>query len=159
NGEKTGWFYIVVPQAAAMQIKPGNRKFFRARGTINGQSFSGLSLMPAGEGDFILPVNAVMRRRLKVGIGDVLHLSLEEDTDFKIDIPADLEICLSEDPRLIETFLNFSKAHRHYFINWINGARTEPTRTKRIALTMEAMDLGLDFGAMIRRDKARRQNG
>lgn len=159
HGEKTGWFYIIVPETTANQIKPGNRQFFRVRGAINGKEFGGIGVVPAGDGSFILPVNAGMRKTLQAGLGDVLHLSVEEDTDFKITIPADLEICLAEDPRLLENFMEFNRANRNYFINWINGAKTEPTRTKRIAMTVEAMELGLDFGAMIRRDKARRQNG
>lgn len=158
NGEKSGWFYVVVPMEIAAEIKPGNRKFLRVRGTINSREFSGLGLLPAGSGDFILAVNAGMRKALKAGTGDVLHFSLEEDKEFKITMPADLEICLAEEPRLLETFLKFNKANQNYFFNWINQAKTEPTRTRRIAMTVEAMELGLDFGAMIRRDQARRQN-
>lgn len=157
KGEKTGWYYVAIPQEVALRIKPDNRKFFRVRGTINGHGFSGLGLIPTGEGDFILPVNAGMRKTLEAGLGDVLHLDVEEDTDFRIDMPEDLEICLAEDPRLLENFMKFNRSTRNYFINWINGAKTEPTRTKRITLTVEAMDLGLDFSAMIRRDKARRE--
>lgn len=159
NGEKTGWFYILVPRETALRIKPENKQFFRIRGEINGCEFSGLGLIPMGDGDFILAVNAEIRKRLEAGLGDMLQLNVEEDTDFKISIPADLEVCLADDPRLLGNFMKFNKANQNYFINWINGAKTEPTRTKRIAMTVEAMELGLDFGAMIRRDKARRQNG
>lgn len=157
NGEKSGWFHLVVPGEVADQLKPGNRRFFRVRGTINGHEYTGLGLLPAGDGSFILAVNASIRKALKAALGDVLHLNVEEDTDFEITIPADLELCLSEEPHLLERFLKFNKSNRNYFINWINSAKTEPTRTRRIAMTMEAMELGLDFGAMIRRDKARRQ--
>ncbi|HEY9559178.1 MAG TPA: YdeI/OmpD-associated family protein [Anseongella sp.] len=159
NGEKTGWFYIVVPEATARKIKADNRQFFRVRGTINGREFAGLGLIPTGDGGFILAVNAGIRKTLEAGLGDMLQLSVEEDTDFEITTPADLEICLADDPRLLENFMKFNKANRNYFINWINGAKTEPTRTRRIAMTVEAMELELDFGAMIRRDKARRQSG
>lgn len=157
NGEKSGWFYLVIPETTAGRLKPDNRKFFRIRGTINGRPYRGLGLLPAGDDSFILAVNASIRKELKVGLGDVLHLNMEEDTEFEITTPADLEICLAEEPHLLEKFLSFNKANRNYFINWINAAKTEPTRTRRIAMTVEAMELGLDFGAMIRRDKARRQ--
>lgn len=157
NGEKSGWFYLIVPGTVASQLKPGNKRFFRVRGTINGREYTGLGLLPAGDGDFILAVNASLRKALKAGLGDVLHLNVEEDTDFVITTPADLELCLSEEPHLLERFLKFNKSNRNYFINWINSAKTEPTRTRRIAMTVEAMELGLDFGGMMRRDKARRQ--
>lgn len=153
-----GWAYIDVPQAIAEQMKPGYRQVYRVRGEIDGQSFSGLALMPKGAGDYILAINGVMRKALKKGVGDILSLRLEEDREFVIEIPEDLEICLSDDEGdLLGRFRALSKSHRNYFLNHINGAKTEPTRAKRIAMTVEAMSLGLDFGAMIRLDKARRQ--
>ncbi len=155
-----GWAYIEVPREIAERVKRDYRQGYRVRGEIDGHPFSGLFLMPKGEGDYILPINGGMRRTLKKGVGDRLSLRLEEDRDFQITVPEDLEICLSDDEAgLMERFMALPKAHRNYFLNYINGAKTEPTRTKRIAMTVEAMALGLDFGAMIRRDKARRQRG
>ncbi|PPL04706.1 YdeI/OmpD-associated family protein [Parapedobacter indicus] len=156
----TGWAYIDVPQTISEQLKPGCRQVYRVRGEIDGQSFSGLALMPKGEGVFILAINGTMRKMLKKGVGDFLSLRLEEDREFVIEIPEDLEICLSDDEgNLMERFKALPKSHRNYFLNHINGAKTEPTRAKRIAMTVEAMAMGLDFGAMIRLDKARRQRG
>src|SRR3546814_4228113 len=71
NGEKTGWFYIVVPEATARKIKADNRQFFRVRGTINGREFAGLGLIPTGDGGFILAVNAGIRKTLEAGLGEI----------------------------------------------------------------------------------------
>jgi len=153
-----GWAYVEVPYAIANRIKSDYKQVYRVRGQIDGHVFSGLALMPMGEGDYFLAINGTMRRVLKKGVGDLLALVLEEDGDFRIEIPEDLEICLlDEDENLMEKFMALAKSHRNYFIKYIAEAKTEPTRTKRIAMTVEAMDLGLDFGAMIRLDKARRQ--
>ncbi|SEL07406.1 YdeI/OmpD-associated family protein [Parapedobacter koreensis] len=154
-----GWAYIDVPQGIADRLKPGYRQVYRVRGEIDGHPFSGLSLMPKGAGDYILAINSGMRKVLEKGVGDTLSLRLEEDHEFVIEIPEDLEICLLDDAEdLLGRFMGLPKSHRNYFINHINGAKTEPTRTKRIAMTVEAMAMGLDFGAMIRLDKARRRN-
>jgi len=159
KGEKSGWSYIEIPQALATSLKPGYKRSFRVRGTIDGQAFSGLALIPMGEGDFILPINASMRALLKKSTGDVLQLALEEDVNFNIEIPADLELCLEQEgPELLDRFKALANSRRNYFINYINEAKTEPTRAKRIAMTVEAMMLGLDFGAMIRLSKSRRSN-
>lgn len=153
-----GWAYVKVPQAVAFGIKPDYKQAYRVRGQIDDQSFAGLALMPMGEGDYYLAINGAMRRILTKDVGDVLALSLEEDTDFKIDMPADLEICLLDDEAdLMGRFMALANSHRNYFTKYINEAKTEPTRTKRIAMTLEAMALALDFGAMIRLDKKRRQ--
>jgi len=155
-----GWAYVDVPQAIANQLKPGYKQVFRVRGEIDGHVFSGLALMPKGEGDYFLAINGRIRRVLGKGVGDVLSLSLEEDKDFTIELPEDLEVCLLDDEDdLMGRFMALAKSHRNYFIKYITEAKTEPTRTKRIAMTVEAMTLGLDFGAMIRLDKARRQHG
>ncbi len=153
-----GWSYIEVPQTIAQQIKPDYKQVYRVRGEIDGQPFSGMALMPMGEGDYILPINGEMRKVLKKKVGDILSLRLEEDTDFKIEIPEDLEICLLDDEvDLMARFMALAKSHRNYFIKYINEAKTEPTRAKRIAMTVEAMILRIDFGAMIRLEKSRRQ--
>lgn len=157
KGEKSGWSYIEVPQALAARMKPGCKRSFRVRGIIDGHAFTGMALVPMGNGDFILPINGGMRKLLRKAAGDVLELALEEDVDFKIEIPDDLEVCLAqEDETLMERFMALAKSHRNYFINYINDAKTEPTRTKRIVMTVEAMALGLDFGAMIRLNKSRK---
>ena len=155
-----GWAYIDVPQTISERLKPGCRQVYRVRGEIDGQSFAGLALMPKGEGDYILAINGAMRRMLKKDVGDFISLRLEEDREFIIEMPEDLEICLSDDEgNLIERFNALPKSRRNYFLNHINGAKTEPTRARRITMTVEAMAMGLDFGAMIRLDKARRQRG
>lgn len=154
-----GWAYVEVPYVLANQIKADYKQFYRVRGQIDGQAFAGLALMPMGDGNYYLAINGTMRRALRKGVGDVLALSLAEDKDFKITIPEDLEICLlDEDGDLLGKFMALAMSHRNYFIKYITDAKTEPTRTKRIAMTVEAMTLDIDFGAMIRLDKARRQN-
>ncbi|QNL49663.1 DUF1905 domain-containing protein [Olivibacter sp. SDN3] len=158
KGEKTGWSYIEIPAKLAAQIKPDYRRSFRVKGCLDDVEVAGLALTPMGDGDFILALKATLRKQLKKAEGDYLRIQLEEDTTFKIDLPDDLEICLCEEELWLERFMSLAKSHRNYFINWINEAKTEPTRTKRIALTVEAMEKQLDFGAMIRMDKARRNS-
>ena len=154
-----GWAYVDVPQAIANQLKPDYKRAFRVRGKIDGHAFAGLALMPKGEGDYYLAINRTMRRVLGKDVGDTLSLNLEEDKDFQIIMPEDLEICLlDEEGDLMDKFMALNKSRRNYFINHINGAKTEPTRIKRIAMTVEAMILGLDFGAMIRLEQSRRRN-
>ncbi len=154
-----GWAYIEVPRAIADQLNPDYKQVYRVRGEIDGQVFSGLALMPKGEGDYMLAINGRMRKALKKGVGDMLFLRLEEDKDFTIEMPEALEVCLLDDEaNLMARFMALAKSHRNYFIKHINEAKTEPTRIKRIAMTVEAMTLGLDFGAMIRLEKARRRN-
>jgi Domain of unknown function (DUF1905) len=65
QGEKTGWIYIAVPSEIALQIKPNNKKAFRVKGKIDAMEIKSVALLPMGNGDFIIPINATMRKVLK----------------------------------------------------------------------------------------------
>lgn len=153
NGEKTGWSYVFVPEAIAHQIKPEDKRGFRVRGQIDNLEISGKSLLPMGGGDFILPLDGKIRRQLRKEAGSKVILSLEHDADFKIEMPEDLEICLAQEDGLLEHFLSYTKAHQNYFIVWLNTAKTEPTRTKRLIMIVDAMAKKQDFGLMLRSNK------
>ncbi len=154
-GEKTGWSYVFIPQVVANQIKPGEKRSFRVKGKIDGVEVNGVALLPMGEGDFIIPLKADLRKKLKKEEGATVSLSLVFDADFKIEMPDDLEICLADETYLIEQFLSMPKSHQNYFINWLNSAKTEATRTKRIIMIVDAMAKKYDYGQMIREARAK----
>lgn len=154
-GEKTGWSYVFIPEALANEIKAGCKRSFRVKGKIDELEVSGLATIPMGEGDFIIALNGPLRKKLRKEAGAAIELFLTEDKDFKIEMPEDLEICLSEEDHLMQNFLKQPKSHQNYYINWINQAKTEPTRTKRLVMTVKAMDKGQDFGAMIRESQGK----
>ncbi len=153
NGEKTGWSYVFVPEEIAQQIKPNDRRGMRVRGEIDQVPIQGKSLIPMGGGDFILALDAKLRKQLRKEEGNVVNLSLEHDIDFKIEMPEDLEVCLAQEDGLLEHFLSYTKAHQNYFINWLNTAKTETTRTKRLVMIVDAMAKKQDFGLMLRSNK------
>ncbi len=153
KGEKTGWSYVFIPSAIAEQIKAGDKKSFRVKGKIDQVEVSGMSLVPMGEGDFILALKSTLRKKLKKEEGTKVLLQLSFDADFKIEIPDDLELCLSDEPEFLNTFLKMPKSHQNYYINWLNSAKTEPTRTKRLVMIVDAMAKKYDFGQMIRASK------
>ncbi|RZL64290.1 MAG: DUF1905 domain-containing protein [Pedobacter sp.] len=153
NGEKTGWSYIFIPQEIADEIKPNCRIGFRVRGLIDGVIVNGMSVMPVKDSGFILPLNKPLRKSLRKEEGAVVELRLEFDVDFKIELPKDLVVCLAQEEGLLEYFLSLPKSHQNYFISWLNTAKTEPTRTKRLIMIVNAMDKKQDFGLMIRSNR------
>lgn len=153
NGEKTGWSYVFIPQEIADQIKANSRIGFRVRGLIDGVTVNGMSVMPVKESGFILPLNKALRTSLRKEEGAVIELRLEFDADFKIEMPEDLEICLAQEEGLLVHFLSMPKSHQNYFITWLNTAKTEVTKTKRLIMIVNAMAKKYDFGEMIRQSK------
>lgn len=150
QGEKTGWTYIEIPAGIALQMKPGNKKSFRVRGMLDALPVRGMALMPMGDGNFIMALKADVRKKLHKNAGAVLHARLEEDIDYKVEIPADLQECFDFEPEAAKFFNSLAKSHREYFIKWINDAKTSETRTKRIVNTVNAMLRKWAFNVMLR---------
>lgn len=149
QGEKTGWTYIEIPAAIAEKLKPGNKKSFRVKGSLDEYLFEGIALLPMGNGGFILALNAAIRNQLKKNKGAALKVVMEEDKS-TVKLNAELLECLADEPGCLAFFNSLTPGHRKYFSNWINSAKTDPTKAKRIAQTLNALSHGFNYGEMIR---------
>ena len=81
NGEKGGWHFLTVPPEQAADIRfdsLGMRGGFgsvRVDATIGDVSWT-TSLFPQGEGGYILPLKADIRRRAGITVGDEVTVRL-----------------------------------------------------------------------------------
>ena len=153
QGEKTGWTYIDVPADVAQQLKPGNKKSFRVNGQLDLYTFSGIALLPIGEGNFIMALNADIRRAIRKSEGAILQVKLEVDNAYSIEPPPELMECLNEDPGSLDFYNSLAKSHREYFLKWILSAKTEATRANRIVQMVNAMAQRWDYAQMIRSNR------
>ncbi len=155
QGEKTGWTYIVVPQKLAEKINPGVKKSYRVKGLIDDYPVKQVALIPMGEGDFILPLNAVMRKGIRKRKGDSVLLSLEMDNS-TVKISSSLLSCLEDDPDAMDYFKSLPGSHQNYYSKWIESAKTDSTKTKRIAIAIDAFSKKWSYSQMIQNQKAKR---
>ncbi len=153
-GEKTGWTYIEIPQSLATKLKPGMKRSYRVKGFIDDTAFNAVALIPMGAGDFIIPVNASMRKAIRKKSGDTVNLKLETD-DAGLQLSAELIACLEDEPDAAAFFYNLPGSHRNYFSKWIESAKTEATRTKRIAMAINAFEKKLGYSEMMQWQKKR----
>ena len=152
QGEKTGWSYISIPEKIAQQLKPGNKKSFRVKGKLDQFPIKGVSLIPMGGGDFILAVNAAMRKGTRKRKGDSLKVQLQADAEgYALD--KELMECLADEPPALAFFNSIPKSFQNYFSKWVESAKTEPTKTKRIAMAVSALAKKMNFPEMIRAQK------
>lgn len=156
QGEKTGWTYILIPAKIANKLNPGVKKSYRVKGRLDDFKIEKASLIPMGEGDFILPINAAIRKGTGKRKGATLKVQLEPDHS-PINPPAELMECLQDEPEALKYFRSLPQSHRNYFTKWIESARTEPTKVKRIAMVVKTMVRKMDFGAMLREEKDERR--
>lgn len=149
KGEKTGWTYIEIPVDVSEQLNPGVRTSFRVKGRIDNQPLKQTALIPMGEGTFILPTNAEMRRAIRKQESARVTLELETDTS-PIELSKDLMDCLADDPPALAFFNTLPKGHQNYFSSWIESAKTTETRVKRISQAVRGLAMGMGYGEMIR---------
>lgn len=152
-GEKTGWTYIIIPADIAEELYPGRRQSFRVKGKLDNFKIEAVAVMPQGDGTFLLAVNADMRKGVAKKAGAKLDVQLTVDNNpDPVSSPEFIE-CLKDEPAALEFFNSLPKGHRNYFMKWIESAKTEPTKAKRIAMSVNAMARKWDYPTMIRSNK------
>ncbi|MEO6404554.1 MAG: YdeI/OmpD-associated family protein [Ferruginibacter sp.] len=149
QGEKTGWTYIVVPETISKKLNPGVKKSYRVKGKLDEFPIEKVALIPMGGGDFILAINAAIRKATGKRYGSKLTVQLELDIS-PILAPLELLECLQDEPDALKYYNALPQGHRNYYTKWIQAAKTEPTKTKRIAVVIKTMALKMDFGTMLR---------
>lgn len=148
-GEKTGWTYFEVPADLAYKLKPGNRKEFKVKGKLDNYPLNRVSLLPMGGGVFIMPVNATMRKGLGKRHGAMIKVQLEADDSVFV-FNQDFMDCLADEPVAKKFFGTLTGSHQRYFSKWIDSAKTEPTKTKRIAMAVNALAKKWGYPEMLR---------
>ena len=159
KGEKTGWTYIEIPLAITEALRPGQKTSYRVKGILDAYPIERVALVPMGLSErdnpddtarqFIIAINATMRRGIRKEEGANIRVSIEVD-DSPMPESADLLACLADEPDAMVFFRTLSKGHQTYFSNWIESAKTTETKTKRIAQAVNGLVMKLGYGEMIR---------
>jgi hypothetical protein len=149
QGEKTGWTYIVIPADIAEQLKPGHKKSFRVKGKLDSYAIKSIALLPHGGGSFIMPINETMRKGTRKRKGAMLQVQLQEDKTAR-KLSKELMECLEDEPQALAFFKTLAPSHQGYFSKWIEDAKTEATKTKRIAQAVNGLSHKFSFGELIR---------
>jgi hypothetical protein len=154
-GEKTGWTYIFIPFDVAEKINPKIKKSYRVKGKIDLISIEQVALLPMGNGDFIIPLKADLRKKIKKEKGDKIKLSLELDTS-EFNMNTDFLECLKEDKVAEKFYKALPGSHQKYYSKWIDDAKTIETKSKRIAQALEGFKMKMNFPEMLRYNKAQK---
>ena len=149
QGEKTGWSYVTIPPDIAEQLKPGFKKSFRVKGKLDAHTIAQQALLPMGNGEFIMPLKASLRKAIHKNKGAMLKLVLEEDRK-PLKVSSELMECLTDSPKAEKKFKALPQSHQMYYSNWIESAKTIETKAKRISLTISAMEKNLTYAEMLK---------
>ncbi|HEV8284211.1 MAG TPA: YdeI/OmpD-associated family protein [Chitinophagaceae bacterium] len=156
QGEKTGWHYIEIPAEIAQQLKPGNKRSFRVKGKLDSYYFEGVALLPMGGGSFIMALNKDMRKGIHKRKGAMIKVQLNVDNK-PYQLSAEFMECLSDEPNALDFFKTLPRGHQNYFSKWIESAKTEQTKAKRIAQAINGLSKRQGYPEMLRALKEERK--
>ncbi len=149
KGEKTGWTYIDIPALVAQKLNADCKKSFRVKGKIDDVALAPISILPMGEGNFILPLNLTLRKKIKRQVDEIVTVALQfEQQEYQLS--EDFVDCLNDEPKALKHFKTLTKSHQNYFSKWIETAKTNETKSKRIAKAVNALAKGWGYVEMIR---------
>ena len=154
QGEKTGWTHIEISAGQAKKLKPDTKVSFRVKGSLDSFKIKQIALLPMGDGHFIIPINAAMRKATGKNLGDKLKVVLEAD-ESEFTFSEDFMACLQDDPVAYDFFQTLTGSHQKYFSKWIDGAKTSATKTNRIVMAVTALSKKQGYPEMIRANKTR----
>jgi hypothetical protein len=109
--------------------------------TIAGSTYR--SSVASMRGVFMLPVSADVRENAGIAAGDELDVTLELDTVPRVvTVPPDFAVALEQDAQARRFFGGLSSSNKLRYVLAIEGARSEETRQRRIARSVDALREG-----------------
>lgn len=133
---KGGWTYARLPE-----IEPDKNSPFgwrRVRGTIDSHEISAYHLMPMGNGELFLPVNAQIRKKIKKEAGDTIEVELYRD-DLPTEIPQELLAIINDERDLADNFQLYTDSEKKAFVDLIYAAKHEETKARRMAKVLQCI--------------------
>ncbi len=100
--------------------------------TLNGHTYR--STVAVMDGKFMLPLSAENREAAGVAAGDKVEVDITlDDAPREVTVPIDLAAALKRDAAASKFFEGLSYSQKRWYVLWIEGAKKEETRQKRVA--------------------------
>jgi hypothetical protein len=130
---------IEIPEEIVTALGAGRRPAITV--TING--FTYRSTIAVMGGAYMVGVNADNRAGAGVKGGDEVDVDIELDTlPREVAVPAELAAALDADPVARRTFDGLSNSNKSWHTYQVENAKTDETRQRRIAKSIEALRAG-----------------
>jgi hypothetical protein len=116
-------------------------KRFPVLATVSGYSWR--TTVTRMRGEFLLGLNRAVRQEAGVEVGDTVDVKLELDTaPREVEVPEALANALAEDSKASAAFDRLAYTHRKEYARWIDEAKREETRRRRVAQALEMLRQG-----------------
>jgi len=130
---------IEVPEEVVEGLGSGKRPAVKV--TINGYTYR--STVAVMGGRYMVGVSAEHRAGAGVAGGEEVEVDLELDSaPREVQVPADLGAALDAEPAARRTFDGLSYSNKSWHVLQVEGAKTEETRQRRIAKSVDLLKQG-----------------
>jgi hypothetical protein len=128
-----------VPDEVVEALGKGKRPPVKV--TVNGHTWQ--NTVAVMNGVYMLGISSEHREAAKVAGGDEIEVELELDTATRtVDVPEDFRAALAAEPAARTTWDGLSYSNQSWHVLQITGAKSEETRQRRIAKSVEALREG-----------------
>jgi hypothetical protein len=116
-------------------------KRFPVIATVNGYSWR--TTVTRMRGEFLVGLNRAVREKAHVEAGDTVDVELELDAaPREVEVPPALSDALAIDPTARAAFDALAFTHRNEFARWIEEAKRDDTRQRRVAQALQMLHEG-----------------
>lgn len=131
TAKAAAWTFLTLPAEASDKLP--SRGMTSVEGTFNGVAFQA-TLAPDGQGGHWLKVDRTLREAAGADAGDVVSLEIAPTAEEpEPEVPADLRKALAAaHPKARAVWSDITPVARRDWVQWIESAKQEKTRVKRI---------------------------
>lgn len=138
-GHDSGGAYIVIPFDVEQEF---GKKRPKVKVTFDGVLYRG-TLVRYGTPFHILIIRKDIRAKVGKEAGDMISVTIEQDLEKRtVTVPEDLQKAMIEHPEVVSFFNNLAYTYQKEYVKWIEGAKREATRLRRIDKAIEMMKEG-----------------
>jgi len=131
---------VVLEDEQVAMVGEGAKRF-PVVASVNGYTWR-TSVMRMG-GEFLVGLNRAVRQEAGVEAGDTVDVALELDTaPREVVVPAALAYALTADPDARAAFDRLAYTHRKEFAQWIDEAKRDDTRQRRVVQALQMLREG-----------------
>ena len=135
----SGGMYVIVPFDVEKEY---GKKRVKIIAKIESETYQG-SLVRMGTPDHILLMRKDIREKIGKTAGDIVNVEVEEDTAPRVVVvPEDFQKILNQNPTEKAFFQKLSFTHQKEYVQWIEEAKREETRIRRMQKAIEMMKEG-----------------
>jgi antitoxin component of MazEF toxin-antitoxin module len=136
DGNATG---IVIPGEVIAALGAGRKPPVKVK--VNGYAYR--STVATIDGRFMVGFSADHRAASGLKGGDPVEVEIELDTEPRVvEVPDDLQAALDANPAAKATFDRLSNSLKGYHVYQVSSAKTDETRQRRIAKSVETLAAG-----------------